>query len=93
MKTALHIAKMAKQMNIEHVGAFINKVTDSGQIKLIEEKLKGIEVLGSYHHDTSLQDADLNEASVMEASDELVSALADAKDKLLAMIEEFSKKK
>jgi len=92
IETALHIAKMAKQMKIEHVGAFINKVTDSGQIKVIEEKLQGIEVLGNYHHDTSLQDADLNEASAMEASDELVSALSDAKDKLLNMIEEFSKK-
>ncbi len=81
--TARHIASMGKNMGISRVGAFLNKITDEGQIGEIESQLGDIAVLGSFGYNPAIQAADLKRTSVMEGSSELVEALGRAKEKMM----------
>ena len=80
IETARNIASMATEMGIPHAGVFINKVTDPGQIEIIKSQLDNITVLGSYKYDASVQAADLQRTSVLNASIELVDELKKAKE-------------
>ncbi len=81
--TARHIATMGKNMGISRIGAFLNKITDEGQIGEIESQLGGIALLGSFGYNPAIQAADLRRTSVMEGSSELVEALGRAKEKMM----------
>jgi CO dehydrogenase maturation factor len=85
IETARNIVKMGTEMGIPHCGVFINKVTDPGQIEIIKSQLDGITVLGSYKYDDSVQAADLQRTSVLNASIELVGALKEAKEAMMDM--------
>jgi len=81
--TARHIAEMGRDMGISRVGAFLNKITDEGQVGEIESRLGGIAILGSFGYNPAIQAADLKRVSVMEGNSELVEALAGAKDRMM----------
>ena len=83
IETARNIAIMATEMGIRHVGVFINKVTDPGQIDIIKSQLDNITVLGSFKYDPSLQAADLERTAVSNASTELVEELKKAKEVMM----------
>jgi CO dehydrogenase maturation factor len=86
IETALNIVEMAGEMGITRVGAFANKVTDGGQLEIIQEQLGKIEILGSYRHDPALQRADLERKPVINASEELVEEIKKAKTKLMEIL-------
>ena len=79
IETASNIAKMAPQLGISQVGAFINKVTDPQQINIIESQLNNIRILGSFEYNNNIQVADLQRQSVFDCCDGLVEELAKAK--------------
>ncbi|MCK5174248.1 MAG: AAA family ATPase [Planctomycetes bacterium] len=85
IETAVHIAQMGLQMGITHVGAFVNKVVDAGQVEEIRSRLGDIPVLGSFGYDRALQAADMERAAVVGASEELVVAVKKAKETMLEL--------
>jgi len=83
IETARNIVNMATEMGIPHAGVFINKVTEPGQIEIIKSQLDNITVLGSFKYDPSVQAADLQRTSVLNASIELVDELKKAKEAMM----------
>ena len=87
IETARNIAKMAEEMGIQFVGAFINKVTESSQVDIIKSQLNNITILGSFEYDPKVQSADLEQSSVIGVSDKLINELSKAKSQLVEHIE------
>lgn len=88
IETALNVAKMARQMGIDTVGAFANKITDPDQLDEISSQLNGLPLIGSYKYDPAVQQADLDRSSVIEASTELIERMTIAKKNLLELFSE-----
>ncbi len=86
IETAVGIANMAKTMAISTVAAFINKVTDEGQVQTIKSQLGDITVLGSFGYEPSIQSSDLERKPVIGASSSLVSEISGAKDRLMTIL-------
>ena len=86
IETANNVAKMARELGIKNVAAFANKITQNTQTDVIQSKLKDVALLGSLPYSRSVQEADLEFKPVFQACPELVSALTDAKDKLMDMV-------
>jgi CO dehydrogenase maturation factor len=82
IETAVNIAKMAKQLGIKQLAAVINKITTDDQLEIIRAKLKGITVLGAIKYTPAVQQADLQQGSVLKASAEFVEQLRKAKNAL-----------
>lgn len=93
IETALNIAQMAKSLNIGHVVAVANKVTDPGQIELITSQLGDLPLLTSIEYSPSIQQADMAKSNVFGASHSLVEQLDKAKEVLISMIEAGQKEK
>jgi len=83
IETATSIAKMSAQLGIPHIGAFINKVTNDGQVEAVSSQLGDIKVLGSYGYDAAVQTADLKRSAVMNASEDMISELKKAKELMM----------
>ena len=84
--TALNIAHMAREMRIPKVAAFVNKVTNDAQIDEIKSQIPDITILGSFRYDPSLQMADLRRTAAIDASQELVTELLNAKKNLTELL-------
>ena len=84
--TALNIAKMARTMGIGRVAALANKITNDGQIELIESRLGDITLLGSLRHDISLQEADFEGKPVFQADTAAIDQLNQAGSALMELI-------
>jgi CO dehydrogenase maturation factor len=85
IETAINISNMARQMGIEKVAAFVNKTAEDSQIEQITEQLGDIVILGSFGYDSSLQRADMDNASVFDSNPGLVEELRRAKNKMLGL--------
>lgn len=83
IETAVNIARMGREMGVEHVAAFANKVTDAGQINIIRSQLKDIPMLGSFRMEPALAEADLNRLPVAGASSEFCQELRKAKETMV----------
>ena len=99
IETAIDIARMAREMEIKHVAAIVNKITDAGQVETIKSQLArrpvlrretqgqaNMAILANIEYNPAVQEADLRQGSVFQASAELVGALKGAKDKLMDLI-------
>jgi CO dehydrogenase maturation factor len=86
IETAVNIARMGKELGIKQVGAVLNKITDAGQVKMIESRLKDMPVLANIEYSGAVQKADLQQENVFNSDAELVSALKEGKNKLLALV-------
>jgi len=85
IETAVSIARMGREMGIEHVAAFANKITETSQIDIIRSQLGPIPMLGSFRLETALAAADLNRLPVASASRELVRELRKAKETMASL--------
>jgi CO dehydrogenase maturation factor len=86
IETAKTIARMGSELGIKYVAAVANKITDANQVETIKSQL-AVPVLANINYSPAVQDADLHNKAVFEASDELVNSLREAKDKLISSIE------
>lgn len=86
IETAKTIARMGDELGIKHVAAVANKITDMFQIETIKSQLT-IPILANINYNPSVQEADLRNKPVFEASGELVNQLRDAKNKLTSIIQ------
>ncbi len=86
IETANNIARMGQELGIKCVAAVTNKITDAGQTETIKSHLT-IPVLANINYIPSVQEADLRNIAVFEASDELVEQLGEAKNKLTSLIQ------
>jgi len=86
IETARNVARMARALGIRTVGAVANKITDAGQVDVIREQLKDIELLGSIRYDPAAQEADLRGEPVFGASAALVEQLQQAREALEALV-------
>jgi CO dehydrogenase maturation factor len=86
IETANNIAKMAKELGIECVGAIANKITETAQTDIIESQLDDAVLLGTLKYSRSLQEADLKRAPVFGADTELVEELKQAKNQLINLV-------
>jgi len=91
IETAVNIAKMAKQLGIKQLAAVINKITNSSQMETVRAKLEGMVVLGDVKYAPAVQQADLQQGSVLRASDEFVEQLRKTKNALTDFIMEGTK--
>jgi len=86
IETANNIARMGQELGIKCVAAVANKITDAGQTETIKSQLT-IPVLANINYIPAVQEADLRNIAVFEASDELVEQLGEAKNKLTSLIQ------
>ena len=86
IETATNIARMAEELGIKHVAAIVNKITDAGQVERIESQLANMTILANIKYNPAVQEADLQQISVFQASAMLVGSLKGAKDKLMDLI-------
>jgi len=86
IETAVNIARMAKELGIKHIAAIANKITEPAQAGTIAHELTNMAILANIAYSPAVQQADLQQKSVFQASAELVGALKDAKDKLMDLI-------
>lgn len=86
IETANNIARMGQELGIKCVAAVANKITGDNQIETIKSQLT-IPVLANINYISGVQEADLRNIAVFEASDELVEQLGEAKNKLTSLIQ------
>ena len=86
IETAVNIARMGKELGIKQVAAVLNKITDAGQVKMIKSRLKDMPVLANIEYIGAVQEADLQQENVFNSDAGLVSALKEAKNKLLVLV-------
>lgn len=86
IETAKTIARMGGELGIKHVAAIANKITDMVQVEMVKSQLT-IPILANINYNPAVQEADLRNTAVFEASGELVNQLRDAKNKLTSMIQ------
>jgi CO dehydrogenase maturation factor len=86
IETANNLAKMARELGIKNVAAIANKITERSQEDLIRSELKDVALLGVLAYSPSVQQADLQRASVMKADAQFVEQLQKAKNALTDLI-------
>jgi CO dehydrogenase maturation factor len=86
IETAKTIARMGGELGIKHVAAIANKITDITQVETIKSQLD-IPVLSNISYNPAVQDADLHNKAIFEASNELVEKLREAKNRLISLVE------
>jgi len=86
IETAKTIARMGGELGIKHVAAIANKITDVVQVEVIKSQLT-MPILANINYSPLVQEADLCNKPVFEASGELVNRLREAKDRLISLIE------
>jgi len=86
IETANNIAKMARELGIKQIAAIVNKIADTGQVETIKSQLANMTILGNIEYSSAVQEADLQQRSIFQASKELVDTLKDAKDRLMDLI-------
>jgi CO dehydrogenase maturation factor len=86
IETANNIARMGEELGIKHLAAIANKITDMSQVETIKSQLT-IPILANINYNPAVQEADLRNKAVFEASNEFVNRLRAAKDKLTGLIE------
>jgi CO dehydrogenase maturation factor len=85
IETAKTIARMGGELGIKHVAAIANKITDISQVETIKYQL-AVPILANINYNPAVQEADLRNKAVFEASNELVGELREAKDGLISLI-------
>jgi len=86
IETANNLAKMARELGIKNVTAIANKITERSQEDLIRSELKDVALLEVLPYSPSVQQADLQRASVMKADAQFVEQLQKAKNALTDLI-------
>jgi CO dehydrogenase maturation factor len=86
IETANNLAKMARELGIKKVTAIANKITERSQEDLIRSELKDVALLGVLAYSPSVQQADLQRASVMKADAQFVVQLQKVKNALTDLI-------
>jgi len=86
IETARNVARMAKELGIEFVGAIANKITENAQIEMIRSQLDDVILLGALKYSRLLQQADLRRASVFTADAEVTEELKRAKNQLAKLL-------
>jgi CO dehydrogenase maturation factor len=86
IETANNLAKMAGELGIKNVTAIANKITERSQEDLIRSELKDVALLGILAYSPSVQQADLQRASVMKADAQFVVQLQKVKNALTNLI-------
>jgi len=87
IETANNLAKMARELGIKNVAVIANKITERSQEDLIRSELKDVALLGILPYSPSVQQADLQRASVMKADAQFMAQLQKAKDVLTDLID------
>ena len=85
-KTAINIARMAKELGIKQVAAIVNKITDAGHVETIKSQLADMTILASIEYYPAVQEADLQRKAVFQTGPELVKKLRQAKNALTNLI-------
>ena len=86
IETANNLAKMAGELGIKNVTAIANKITERSQEDLIKSELKDVALLGILAYSPSVQQADLQRASVIKADAQFVVQLQNVKNALTNLI-------
>jgi CO dehydrogenase maturation factor len=86
LETAGNLIAMARELGISCIAAIANKITEPGQIDVINSELEGIPLLGSLAYSKSVQEADLKRTPVMQADAAMVQELNRAKQRLAQLI-------
>ena len=86
IETANTVAKMARDLGIEHVAAIANKITEPSQTEVIRSQLKDVALLGSLGYCRAVQQADLGRKPVTASDAEFVEQLSQAKNALINLI-------
>jgi len=86
IETAKTIARMGGELGIKEIAAVVNKITDTVQAETIKSQLT-IPILANINYNPAVQEADLHNKAVFEASSELVNQLREAKNELINLIQ------
>ena len=88
--TSVRIAKMAGEIGVNCVVAFVNKVLQPDQLDAITKQLGDTPLIGSFKFDSAIQQANLSRTPVIDADPDFVEALRQTKKRLLEIISQDS---
>jgi CO dehydrogenase maturation factor len=91
IEAAVTIAKMGKELGINHVAAIANKITDPAQAEVIKSQMPNITFLADIEYSPAVQQADLSRQSVLKTCPELVGQLQEAENQLMKIMSQNSK--
>ncbi|HET6442280.1 MAG TPA: AAA family ATPase [Phycisphaerae bacterium] len=87
LETAAGIARMGREIGLKRFGAVLNKVTDPGQVAVVQGALpEGVELLGHVPYSPALQRADLEGRSVLGVDAKVEAALGEARRKMETLV-------
>jgi CO dehydrogenase maturation factor len=86
LETAGNIISMARDLGIGCIAAIANKVTEQGQVDVINSQLNGVPLLGSLRYSRSVQQADLSRMPMMQADAAMVQELDRARRRLAQLV-------
>ncbi|MFC2071399.1 AAA family ATPase [Chloroflexota bacterium] len=83
IETALNIQKLAKEIDLQNVALVGNKVRNQSDREFLVSSLPGLEFLGFIPYDQAIVDADLNNLSILDSSQQIMTAVRDIYQALL----------
>jgi CO dehydrogenase maturation factor len=84
LETAATIKNLAQDIGIKNIGAVGNKIRSEADKDFIEKNLPGTEILGYIYYDPAINDADLANQSLFQASPRTTAEVKKIYDKLMA---------
>jgi len=84
IETALNIEKLATEIGLQSVAVVGNKVRSESDKEFLLSSLRGFEFLGFIPYDQAIVDADLAHLSVLDSSQQVMAAVKDIHQALLA---------
>lgn len=86
IETANRMGQMAKELGIKHAAAIANKITSTGQVDLIRDKLKNTTLLTGLSYSPLLQEADMQLKPVYNADMQILEKLNNAKEHIQELL-------
>jgi CO dehydrogenase maturation factor len=87
VETAYRIDKLAKEIGLHNIAIVGNKVRSQSERKFLTSSLQGFKFLGFIPYDQAIVEADVNNRSVLDASQQVVAAVRDIYQALLSTAE------
>jgi CO dehydrogenase maturation factor len=86
VETARRIHKLAREIDLHNIAIVANKVRNQSDREFLTSSLSGFEFLGFIPYDQAVVDADLNNRSVLDASQAVISEVKNIYNALLPTV-------
>jgi len=86
IETAYRIDKLAKDIGLKNVAIVGNKINNQSEREFITSRLNGFDILGFIPYDQAMVQAEISNLPLLEASQDITSAVKDIYRKLVSQV-------